>query len=327
MYNFEYPLFFLLIIPILFLLVLLYFLWFKNKTFSNFKYINKFYKKSYFYEIYILVIFIISIIFISILSRPFISNSINQEFKKWIDIQIVLDISYSMIATDMLPSRIDVAKNVINWFLNELNWDRVWIIVFSWKTFSSVPLNFNYNIIQKIVNRINVSSINKSNISMQWTAMWDALILSSKSFWINNDREKIIILITDWETNKWIPPLDALNYLEKNNLDIKVYTIWLGWYDDTFIEINNDYLSTKKLKVWWLNEEILIKIWESTWWKYFRADDENSLKQIFKEISLLEKKEIVTNTLLIRKEQYNILIILLVFSFITFFSIKLFKKI
>lgn len=328
MIYFLHPLYFLLIIPIILFIILLYFKWWKKIIFWPIQDLKTVFEtNSYYYKIYIILLFFILLIYISIFSKPVITDILEKESKNWIDIQIVLDISYSMIAEDLKPNRLEVAKDVISDFLNEIHSDRVWIIVFAWKTFTSLPLNFDYNIIRKIVEKISINTINQNYNIMQWTAVWDALILATDTFGEDNDREEIIILLTDWEANRWLDPMISLKYIKEKNPLIKVYTIWIWWNENTSIVIKNIFWETQELPISWVDEKTLKIIANETNWKYYRASDEETFKNIFTEISKLERKELVSETIKINKEKYNYFIYTLIVLFYLLFFLKNKKRI
>lgn len=328
MVHFLHPLYFLILIPIIIFLILLYFYWWKKMLFWPILDLQSIFKSnSVYYKLYYLLIFLIFLVYITIFSKPVISWIIEKSSKTWIDIQIVLDISYSMLAEDLSPNRLQVAKDVISDFLDKIVSDRVWIIVFAWKTFTSMPLNFDYNIIKNILDKISVNTINQSYWVMQWTAVWDALILASDSFWKDNNREKIIILLTDWEANKGLDPIVSLKYIYENYPKVKVYTIWIWWLEQTSVKIYDAFWSYQELPVWWLDEETLKTIASNTNWKYFRATDKQTLENIFEEIWKLEKREIMSETLVINREKYSYYVYVLIFLFFWFILLKKIKKI
>ena len=313
MITFLYPLYFLLIIPLIFLIILLYFYWWKKVYFKDNYLLKKIFKvNTKYYKIYHLLVFWILFLFILILANPVVENIIEKNNKKWIDIQIILDVSWSMSATDLKPNRLEVAKNSIDLFVKEIKTDRLWLIVFSWKTFTSIPLNFDYKIINKILSKVNLNTIDQWNFSMQWTAIWDALLHAWE--WFNEkERGKVIILLTDWVANKWINPLAAVTYLKENlDKDIKIYTIWI-W------TLNNDS------EIPWLDEDTLKKISFSTNWKYFRATNNKALENILLSISDIEKTEIETDVIKTHKTRYNFFIYSMILLFLLLLIVK-YKK-
>ncbi len=328
MINFLHLKYFLLLFPIIFLLLLLYFNWWKKIHFSWMNDIKNIFKSNtVFYKLYYVFIFIIFLLFVSIFAKPVQQNTLEKITKNWIDIQIVLDVSYSMLAKDLEPNRLEVAKDVIFNFIDKITTDRVWLIVYSWKTFTSLPLSFDYNIIKKTIKKIDINIINQQYSTLQWTATWDAIILAWKSF-NNNKREKVIILLTDWEANKGIDPLLASEYVrDKFWWNIKIYTIWIGWNEKTTVSIINNLWIQEEIKIWWLNEEILKLISEKTNWLYFRATNRGALEDIFNKISKIEKKEITSDIFKINKENYTFVLYLLIFLFFIFLILKKWKRI
>jgi len=329
MQKFLYIEYFFLLVPIILILILSYFKWWKANEFWPIKDLKTVFKNnSFYYKLYYIILAIILWLFISIFAKPVQEDIIEKVNKNWIDIQIVLDVSYSMIAEDLKPNRLEVAKDVLEEFMWKINSDRVWIIVYAWKTFTSLPLSFDYNIIKNVIDKINVNIINQKYSYMQWTAMWDALVLAWKTFTEDNNREKVIILLTDWEANRWIPVLLALKYLkEEVNKNIKVYTIWIWWDKETKIKLVNNFWWIQELPIAWVDEKILKVIASETNWKYFRARDRDTFKKIFETISKLEKKELVSETIKLNKEKYRIFLYSLITFFLLLFLIKYRKKI
>lgn len=325
MFSFLYPLYFLFLIPLIIFTIYLYKKWWKKINFWPINDLKKIFKHNTFYiKMYYVLVWFIFVFYIFIFSKPVITNSLQEQSKNWIDIQIVLDVSFSMKAEDLSPNRLDVAKEVISAFLSEIYSDRVWIIIFAWKTFTSLPLSFDYEIIKDVVKNIWVNTINQMYSHMQWTAVWDALILAADSF-NNNTREKIIILLTDWEANRGLDPLVSLKYIKEKNTNIKIYTIWIWWDKPTFVTIKDNFWRYTKLPVGWIDEDTLKIIAKETWWKYFRANSKKAFKDIFDEISKLEKSELKIEQVKINKEQSLYFVYFLIIIYILFLYLK-FRK-
>lgn len=282
---------------LLLLLPIIVFFYYKKQSswifFAFFSDIKNIYKKNTF-SFYMKIISFIFILFfyIIILANPNVLNQSEKVSKNGIDIVLVLDISTSMEATDLTPTRIEKAKNVLNDFLLKQETNRLWLVVFAWKPFTSIPLTFDYNILKETISNINTNSINQNNYYLWWTAIWDAILMWETLFEKNEkykDREKIIILLTDWDANIWVDPLLAsLSSKEKN---IKIYTIWIWSKEWGVISYYTwPFLQTQKIPP--LNDESLIKISNNTSWEYFRATDDSVFEEIFKKLESLEKSSI-----------------------------------
>jgi len=302
---------------LIFIPIILYFFYKKQKQWvdlASFSDVQKIFKKnSYKFYLTIILLWFILINFIVILANPNSTNISEKIKKNWIDIVIALDVSGSMEAQDLKPNRLEAAKNVINWFIKKLKTDRVWLVVFAWKPFTSIPLTFDYNILWETISRLDTKNV-KSN----WTAIWDALIMAKTLFKPakgedENDykkREKVVILLTDWDANVWVDPKLAWLALKKEN--IKIYTIWIWSEKWGYISYN----------IWWfinrqrippLNPKDLKYIAKQTGWVYFRANNNRTFEAIFNELQKLEKNDIETEIKKEYSEKYDIFIYSLIF--------------
>lgn len=246
-------------------------------------------------------------------SWPYLVESKTQVSREGIDIEIILDLSLSMLAEDMKPNRLEVAKKSVIEFINETYSDRIGLILFSWKPFHSVPLNYDYDFLRYFISEIQSDTIDK-NISELWgTAIWDSLIL-----WVDilsknqSKREKIILLITDWVANTGVNPDLAKKYASEKG--VRVYTIGIGKDENAFVRVPWNFWTTNIVKVWSVDEESLKDIAQTTWWKYFGAEDSSALENILSDIWKLEKTplvmERVSYNVPVKKELLAILLLL-----------------
>ena len=298
----------LLIVP-----VILYFFYKKQKSWINFINLNDvkqvFKKNNYKFYLSIILLWLILINFIFILANPNKINISEKIKKNWIDIVIALDVSGSMEAEDLKPNRLKSAKKVIDWFIKNLKTDRVWMVVFAWKPFTSIPLTFDYNIISETLNRLSTK-----DIQYNWTAIWDA-ILMSKTLFKEKKREKVIILLTDWDANVWVDPKVA--WISAKEAWIKVYTIWI--WSKTWGYITYDvWPFRQRQKIPPLNDKDLKYIASSTDWKYFRADSNKTFESIFKELQKLEKNDIEVKINKKYTNYYDVFVYSLIFLISTF---------
>ncbi len=323
---FQNPEFFLLfvLVPILILIEFI-----RKKFGIKFKDISLLYKiystnSIKFYLELFLKILILSL-FIIIIANPGITNVKKEESKKWIDISIVLDISKSMLAEDIGPNRIEAAKKVINSFISKLETDRLAIVIFAWKPFVSVPLTFDYVSLINFIQNLTTDTINQNIPWMSGTAIGDAIIVAADGLdkWSNDlqnkNREKVIILITDWEANVWLNPKIATKYVQEKN--IKIFTIWI-WskVGSPLFVTNNLWIKEYFRDNFWnpimakLDEETLKFIASNTGWKYFNVNSSDTLTQVFDELSKLNKTEVKTEVIKEFNQKYQIFLIFLIFS-------------
>jgi len=275
---------------------------------ANFlKDVQKIYGKWILRKIYefLLKILFLSIIIIS-LAQPTITSQQTEVSKDGIDIVILLDISKSMLAEDMSPSRIEAAKNVISSFTKELTSDRLGIILFAGKPFASVPLTFDYEAVNNTLGETDTDTINQSIPGLSGTAIGDGILsatdLLTRSTLANEKRTKTVILLSDGEANVWVDPEIATKYAKEK--DIKIYTIGIGKTDGTPLYTTNIQTWEKQYFldtagnpiIASINENSLKKIATTTGGKYFGASDNTTLKNIFDTLATLEKTKIKTTS-------------------------------
>ncbi|MDD2907528.1 MAG: VWA domain-containing protein [Candidatus Gracilibacteria bacterium] len=265
--------------------------------------------------------------YILIFANPNIDSTDTKTKKSGIDIVLALDISYSMNATDLAPNRIEAAKKVITDFISKQETNRVGLVVFAGKPFTSIPLTFDYNILKETISNLKTDNINQ-NLSLAGTAIGDAILMSEtlfenkddKNIDTTKDREKVIILLTDGDANTGVDPqLAAKNSKEEN---IKIYTIGIGSPEGGTIVYNTGPFQQVS-QVPPLNGEALQSISKTTSGEFFKATDNRVFEEIFKKLESLDKKEIEVETKNIYNSNYTYFVyilglLLFVFMFYTF---------
>lgn len=304
----------------IFWMIVLFFVYKTKKFKTNFKFFEDlesvFWKSSFYFKWFLSFIFVLILLFSLIIANPNIKDKSQKVKKNWIDIVLVLDLSYSMTAEDIKPNRLEMAKQVISDFVWKLKTDRIWLIVFSWKPFTSIPLTFDYTFVKDNVEKININTINQNYQYLQWTAIWDGLL-----YWANlfkndsKDREKVIVLLTDWEANRWIEPIQAVRYMKDKN--IKIHTVWIWGFEDTYVKIQNAFWN-QKIAIWWIDEKTLKSIASLTSGEYYRASDNDTFSKLFEKLNLLEKKDIEVEEYVVFLPYYKPFIYLLILFFTMF---------
>lgn len=302
----------------------------------SFFYLAKKHMKSSFLKKYFLFFLRILtlIILIFIIARPqFQSVKIAKKYS-WIDIVLAFDVSLSMLAEDMKPNRMQVAKNTIITFINKLReGDRMSLVIFSGRPFTNVPLTSDFSTLKTFASFLSTKLINQNIIWLNWTWIWSAIIYSSDKFEEKSERERVLILMTDWESNRWVEPISATQFaIEKN---IKIYTIWIwkkewapvpfetqAWKREFILNFDGSLFLTK------FDEKTLKKIAKISWWKYFHADNKKTLNDIFSEIYSLEKKDILIEKKYLKEDVFIWLAILalLLFSIENILFLTILKK-
>lgn len=221
---------------------------------------------------------------IAALARPQSRSSWKDTKTEGIDIVVSLDISLSMLAKDFKPNRLEVAKNVILDFIDARPNDRIGMVIFSGEAFTQCPLTTDHKVLKNMFPQIKAGMLDQGTAIGLGLADAVARIKDSKA------KSKVIILISDGVSNVGeISPLTA-GELAKT-FGVRVYCIGVGSRGKALMpvamyapgEYQYDYVDVE------IDEKVMSQISEMSGGKYFRATDNESLKQIGKEIDLMEK--------------------------------------
>lgn len=279
-------------------LSLLVFLWTrKNKTtLSSFQFaelVSTNNNSTIFLRGYRLLIMLCIVCIFFILSWPKRAEEKQQISKSGIDIVIALDTSYSMEASDLTPKRLESAKRALQQFINTRISDRIWLVLFAGKPFTSVPLTFDYAIFEEVLARTTTMTIDQQYRHLQWTAIGDALlnsitVLEKENKPEQSDRERIIVLFTDGEANEWVDPKVVAQLAAEKKIKIYSVGIWsLAWW----VIKTPTAFGVREQRVNGVDESTLRTISETTDGVYARAVDDTSLHEIIEKIGQLTRTE------------------------------------
>ena len=154
--------------------------------------INNFSSRRFAFKfILLLIAFSLGILAMMNLQKPGESDSSN---RKGIDVAIALDVSKSMLATDILPNRLERAKQFISKLMSEMPNDRIALILFAGKAYLQMPLTADHGAAKMFV-----SSASPDAVPQQGTVISDALKMSAKVFNSAERKFKAVVLISDGE--------------------------------------------------------------------------------------------------------------------------------
>jgi Ca-activated chloride channel family protein len=225
------------------------------------------------------------------LARPQTRNDEELVSGEGVDIVLAIDISGSMLAQDFTPNRMEAAKEVAANFIANRPTDRIGIVIFSGESFTLCPLTTDQNVLKTQIYSI------QSGLLEDGTAIGSGLATSVDRLRSSKSKSKVIILLTDGENNGGqIPPLTAKELAKATG--VKVYTIGVGTdgFAQTPMQTASGAVIMEKEKVN-IDEKLLTQIAVETGGKYFRAKDNESLKNIYTEIDKLEKSKIEVTAL------------------------------
>lgn len=232
------------------------------------------------------------ILLIFALSNPQIGSKIEEIKQVGIDVYILLDVSLSMKAEDIKPSRLEKAKHEISKLIQELKGDRIGLIVFSGKAFIQFPLTTDYSAASLFLSAVSVKSVPQPG-----TAIGPAIQLALNSFKKDEETQKAIVIITDGEDHEG--KLD--NVIEEaNNIGVRLYAIGLGSPQGVPIPIYNNagrqtgYKKDRNGNVVLtkLDETTLEEITSKANGQYYRgSNNEDELELIYNDLASLEGSE------------------------------------
>ena len=219
------------------------------------------------------------------LARPQ-SSSTNSTFNiEGIDIVMAMDVSGSMLARDLKPDRLTAAKNVASDFVKSRPGDRMGLVIFSGETFTQVPLTTDHGVM------LNMLAEMKNGLIEDGTAIGDGLATAISRLKDSEAISKVVILLTDGMNNAGsVDPYTAAEIAKLYG--IRVYTIGVGTYGTAPYPVQTMFgTQMQQIKVE-IDEKLLSTIANSTGGKYFRANNNKKLDEIYQEIDKLERSKI-----------------------------------
>lgn len=131
------------------------------------------------------------------MADPQLGSKTEEVKRKGADLMILLDVSNSMLAQDLAPSRLESAKRAISQLIDKLHSDRIGIIVFAGEAYVQLPVTTDYS-----AAKLFLTTINTGMVPTQGTAIGAAIDLGMKSFDFKNGTGKAMIIITDAENHE-----------------------------------------------------------------------------------------------------------------------------
>ena len=273
-------------------------------------------------------------LFAVLLARPQFGSKLVTVKRQGVEVMIALDISNSMLAQDVQPSRLEKAKRLVAQLVDKMENDKVGMIVFAGDAFTQLPITSDY-----ISAKMFLESINPSLISKQGTAIGAAINLATRSFTPQEGVGRAVIVITDGENHEGGAVEAAKAAAEKG---IQVSVLGVGMPDGAPIPVEgtNDFRRDRdgNVVVTRLNEQMCQEIAQAGDGIYVRVDNSNAAQKVIaQEINKMAKADVETQVYTEFNEQFQavawiILLLLLAEMLILerknplFRNIHLFKK-
>ncbi len=252
------------------------------------------------------------------LARPQFGSRLEEVKKQGVEVIIALDVSNSMLAQDIQPDRLTRAKQALNRLIDNLENDKIGLIVFAGDAYTQIPITTDY-----ISAKMFLSTISPQMVPKQGTAIGSAIELGIRSFTPGEDKSRAMIIITDGENHEDDPVAAAT---EASKAGIVIHTIGIGSVEGVPVPVptgnRTDYLKDNEgnTVITRLDEDILKKIAITASGNYVRASNTNiGLDEIFNEIRKMRKQELESKMYTEYNDQFRIFAIMaLLFLFIEF---------
>lgn len=237
-----------------------------------------------------LVILLIAVAFFILgLAGPEFGSKLQEKKHRGVEIIIALDVSNSMMAEDIQPSRLERAKQAISKLVDQMQNDRIGLIIFAGQAYTQLPITNDY-----VSAKMFLSTISTKSVPVQGTAIGAAINLSARSFTPDYKGDKAIILITDGENHE-DDALGAAKAAAENG--IIVHSIGVGLPQGAPIPIegqSKNYIKDNQgnVVISKLDEEMLSQIAAAGNGQYIRANNtQMGLNTIFERIKKMNKAE------------------------------------
>lgn len=239
-----------------------------------------------------------------LIARPQFGSKQETVTRTGIETVIALDISNSMLATDVTPSRLEKSKRIISNLVDQFKDDKVGMIVFAGDAFVQLPITSDF-----ISAKVFLSSISTSLIARQGTDIKAAIEMACRSFTPNEGVGKAIIVITDGEDFEGGAIEAATAAADKG---YKIFVLGVGSTSGTPIpgERDGEYRKDKEgnVIVTRLNEQMCRDIAAAGNGAYFYVDNTNAAeKALQKEIDKLAKSDVETTIYTEYDEQFQLI--------------------
>jgi Ca-activated chloride channel family protein len=230
------------------------------------------------------------LLILAALARPRVAATEADVFAEGMDIVLTLDVSTSMRAVDFAPpsspydkqSRIKGAKEVIADFIKQRKEDRLGLVVFAGKAFMQCPLTLDYSVVQTALR--SVTTADKAKIK-DGTAIGDAIMNSINRLRDSEAKSKVIILLTDGDDNaSEVAPLQAAAGAAGE--DIKIFPILVGKGGMVLYPAGKNVFGQVQYRKGEVrtNPELLQDIAKTADGKFYRAVDQEALREDFQDI-------------------------------------------
>ncbi len=195
-----------------------------------------------------------------------------------IDIMLVMDLSNSMEATDLVPNRLEASKAVVDSFISRRKSDRIGVVVFGREAYTFCPLTLDYSVLRTMLSDIRLGVVDGTA-----TAIGNALGVGLKRLQPSDAKSRVVILLTDGDNNAGkVTPVQMARYAQA--MGVKVFTILMGPLEGV-VEARDELGRPLPLRRQYpVNPKLLEEIAGKTGGRAYRATDRVGLEKNFESI-------------------------------------------
>lgn len=234
-------------------------------------------------------------------ARPQKGSKLREVEREGVEIMIAMDVSNSMLATDLSPNRLERTKYAVGRVIEGLDEERVGVIIFAGDAYVQLPLTSDMLTAKNFVERISTNQVSK-----QGTALGAAISLSSSAFSSASEGSRVVVLVSDGENHED----DALQAAQlAAEQGITIYTIGVGSPEGAPIPFEGDYIRDEEgeMVVSKLDEQTLQQVAALTGGAYVRATNASvGFEEIIDLVNKTEKAKLSIEIFEEYNEMYHI---------------------
>ena len=226
------------------------------------------------------------------LARPQWGSDIEIVEQGGVQVMVALDISRSMLAQDLKPTRLDRAKLEVSDLISRLEGDEVGIVLFSGASFIQFPLTSDYATARTFLNHASPNAITR-----QGTVIAEAIETAMSGFSTEREHQKVIVIMTDGESHEGDPIAAARNAAAQGAV---IFTVGFGSPDGAPVPTHDErgeitgfsQNQEGEVLISRIDEVALQQIADSAGGRYFRATDSGAMAGLAEEIRSFQDRSL-----------------------------------
>jgi Ca-activated chloride channel family protein len=231
------------------------------------------------------------------IARPRSKSEMEKIDTEGIDIVFAVDVSTSMLARDFKPDRLSAAKDISIEFISQRPTDRMGIVVFAGESYTQCPLTTDRATLINLMKEVQTDLIEDG------TAIGNGLATAVARMKDSDAKSRVVILLTDGVNNRGeVDPAMAAEIAK--TYGIRVYTIGVGKEGEAPYPVQTPWGPDVQMMQVQIDEDLLRQIAAETGGKYFRADDNTKLAEIYGEIGQMEKTRTTVDSFPVYKDLF-----------------------